>query len=111
MEDICVLLERVGLLRCSQSDTETVVKTIRDIEPRFSAFDEVKESKGKRDREKQEIFLHENRVSLEKLPLEDLNQQWLKKHLPSLKRKEDAKALSVQTFLKKDVSRIKFLEE
>ena len=62
----CVLLERVGLLRFSQSDTETVVKTIREIEPRFSAFDEVKESKGKRDRARQEIFLHENRVFLEK---------------------------------------------
>jgi len=60
MEDFCILLERVGLLRLSQADTERVVKTIRKVEPRFAGFNEVKESKGSRDRAQQEIFLHEN---------------------------------------------------
>ena len=48
MEDFCMLLERIGLLRLSQVDTERVVKTIRKVEPRFSAFNEVKEAKGAR---------------------------------------------------------------
>ena len=44
MEDFCILLERVGLLRLSQADAERVVKTIRKVEPRFASFNEVKES-------------------------------------------------------------------
>ena len=69
MEDFCILLERIGLLRLSQADTERVVKTIRKVEPRFASFNEVKESKGARDRAQQEIFLYENKVALEKLPV------------------------------------------
>ena len=60
-----MLLERVGLLRLSQADTERVVKTIRKVESRFASFNEVKESKGARDRAQQEIFLYENKVALE----------------------------------------------
>ena len=63
MEDFCVLLERVGLLRLSQADTERVVKTIRKVEPRFGLFNEVMEAKGSRDRAQQEIFLYENKVA------------------------------------------------
>ena len=47
------------------------------MEPRFASYNEVKEDKGKRDRAQQEIFLHENKVALEDLPLERLNQKWL----------------------------------
>lgn len=46
LEDFCILLERVGLLRLSQADTERVFKTIRRVEPRFAGFNEVKQSKG-----------------------------------------------------------------
>ena len=109
MEDFCILLERVGLLRLSQADTERVVKTIRKVEPRFSGFDEVKESKGARDRAQQEIFLNENKVALESLPLEDLFDQWTKSHRPSLK-KTNGKSISVETFLKKDTTTLKFME-
>ena len=42
IEDFCILLERIGLLRLSQSDTERVVKTIRKVEPRSASFNEVK---------------------------------------------------------------------
>ena len=56
MENFCILLERVGLLRLTQADTERVVKTIRRVEPQFAGFNEVKESKGARDRAQQEIF-------------------------------------------------------
>ena len=108
LEDFCVLLERVGLLRFTQADTERVVKVIRKVEPRFASYNEVKEDKGKRDRAQQEIFLHENKVALEDLPLERLNQKWLKYHLPSLKKKSDGKSKSVETFLKKDKSKAKF---
>ena len=60
------------------------MKTIREVEGRFSNYNEVNEMKGKRDRAKQEIFLHENTVRLDQLPLEDLNQFWLKNQRPSL---------------------------
>ena len=83
---------------------------IREIEPRFSQFDEMKLEQGKRDRAEQEIFLHENKVSLEALPLEELNQEWLKHHLPSLKKKKEGEALSIKSFMKKDISKVKFLE-
>ena len=108
LEDFCVLLERVGLLRFNQADTERVVKVIRKVEPRFASYNEVKEDKGKRDRAQQEIFLHENKVALEDLPLERLNQKWLKYHLPSLKKKSDGKSKSIEIFLKKDKSKAKF---
>ena len=79
------------------------------MEPRFASYNEVKEDKGKRDRAQQEIFLHENKVALEDLPLERLNQKWLPKyHLPSLKKKSDGKSKSIETFLKKDKSKAKF---
>ena len=109
MEDFCVLLERVGLLRFSQADTERVVKVIRRVEPRFASYTEVKEANGKRDRALQEIYLHENKVALEDLPLEMLNQKWLKHHLPSLKKiSEGSRSKSIETFLKKDKSKAKF---
>ena len=88
MEDFCILLERVGLLRLSQADTERVVKTIRKVEPRFASFNEVKESKGARDRAQQEIFLHGNKVALKKLPLDELFDAWSQSHLPSLKKND-----------------------
>ena len=47
-----------------QGTTERVVKTIRKIEQRFPNFNEVNEAKRKRDRAKQEIFLHENSVEI-----------------------------------------------
>ena len=109
MEDFCVLLERVGLLRFSQADTERVVKVIRKVEPRFASYTEVKEANGKRDRALQEIYLHENKVALEDLPLEMLNQKWLKHHLPSLKKiSEGSRSKSIETFLKKDKSKARF---
>ena len=61
MEDFCILLERVGLLRLSQADTERVVKTIRGVEPRFAGFNDLEECKGARDRAQQEISLYENK--------------------------------------------------
>ena len=57
MEDFCYLLERVGLLRYTQADTERVVKTVRKVEKRFNNFNEVKQAIGKRDRASQEIFI------------------------------------------------------
>ena len=108
VEDFCVLLERVGLLLFTQADTERVVKVIRKMVPRFASYNEVKEAKGYRDRAMQEIFLHENKVALEDLPLETLNQNWLKHHLPSLKKKLEGTSKSIETFLKKDKSKAKF---
>ena len=77
------LLEKFGKIRFSQADADHVVKTIRKVEPWFSSFNEVQEQAGKHDRARQEIFLHENRLSLSSLPLEDFNENWLKSHRPS----------------------------
>ncbi len=66
--------------------------------------------KGKRDRAKQEIFLHENSVRLDQLPLEELNQIWLKRHLPSVKKNGEGKQVCIDNFLKSDSSSAKFLE-
>ena len=49
----------------------------------------VEKSQGKRDRAKEEIFLRENQVPLDDLPLEGLNKEWLKTHLPALKSKSN----------------------
>ena len=75
-EDFSCLLERVGLLRLTQADTEKVVKTIRKAESRLASFNEVKDSKGVRDRAQQEIFLCENKVALQELPLDELFDMW-----------------------------------
>ena len=108
MEDFSCLLERVGLLRLTQADTERVVKTIRKIEPRFPSFNEVKEAKGARDRAQQEIFLCENKVALQELPLDALFDVWTQTHYPTLKKKA-GNSKSVETFFKKDVSSAKFM--
>lgn len=105
-----MLLERVGLILKTQADTERVVKTIREVEPRFACFNEINEAKGKRDRANQEIFLHENSVSLVNLPLEELNQVWLKKHQPSVKISSSGKKVCIQNFLDADFPTAKFLE-
>ena len=56
----------------------------------------------------QEIFLHENKVALEEIPLETLNQKWLKHHLPSLKKKSEGTSKPIETFFKKEKSKAKF---
>ena len=109
LEDFCVLLERVALLRYTQADTERVVKTIRKVEKRFSGFDEVKEASGKRDRAAQEIFIHENPVALSELPLDKLHKKWVQTHKSSLKKKNAAKASTIENFLKNDSSKARFL--
>ena len=93
----------------TQADTERVVKVIRKFEGRFANFNEVHESKGKRDRANQEIFLHENSVSLANVPLEDLNQLWLKTHLPSVKKSGKGKQVCIDNFMASDISTAKFL--
>ena len=109
MEDFCYLLERVGLVRYTQADTERVVKTVRKVEKRFNNFNEVKQAIGKRDRASQEIFIHENPIALRDLPMDNLHKKWLQAHKSSLKKNAAAKALSIQTFLRKDTSKARFL--
>ena len=53
----------------------TVVgKSFKLPEFQTTGVNEVHEMKGKRDRANQEIFLHENYVRIDQLPLEELNQ-------------------------------------
>ena len=88
----------------SQSDTERVNKTVDKIERRFTKYDETNEEQGKRDRTKEEVFLHENRIGMVDLPLEDINKLWLKKHRPTLKKKSQ-KDVSINKFMEKDSSK------
>ena len=63
---------------------------------------------GKRDRASQEIFIHENPIALRDLPMDNLHKKWLQAHKSSLKKNAAAKALSIQTFLRKDTSKARF---
>ena len=111
--DFCTILEHVGLIRFTQSDTERVVKTQRKVESRFAGYNELKEAEGKRDRAKQEIFLKENPIALRELPFEEFNLNWLKSHLPSLKNNrkyvKDVVGKSTRNFFKEDRTKAKFL--
>ena len=100
-------------MRFSQVDTERCVKTIRKIEPRFVQYNESHENLGQCDRAKQEVFIHENAVALSKLPVDKLNQNWLKHHRSSLKKdaRSNHNSITVQSFLKNDTSSLLFLEE
>ena len=107
IEDYVWVMAKIGLIRFTQSDTERVVKTVRKTETRFAGYDEVKESEGKRDRAKQEIFLRENQVPLNDLPLEELNQEWLKSHLPALKSKSK-RDVTVENYISNDTPKHQF---
>ena len=107
IEDYVWVMGKIGLIRFTQSDTERVVKTVRKTETRFAGYDEVKESNGKRDRAKEEIFLRENQVPLNDLPLEELNQAWLKKHLPALKSQSN-RDVTVENYLSSDTLKQQF---
>ena len=75
-------------------------------------YTEIQVANGKRDRAKQEIFLHENSVALSKVPLEELNQNWLNNYRSSLKRDARARpeSISIEIFLQNNTSTLKFLE-
>ena len=107
MKLIIYIIIKIGMIRFSQSNTEWVVKTIRKTDPSFTAYNEIKEKEGKRDRAGEEVFLRENRVPIGELPLEELNQEWLKTHRAALKTKSK-KDVAIQNYLKNDISKIKF---
>ena len=81
-----------------------MVKTIRETENRFAGNDEIKEREGKLDRVKKEMFLRENQVPLDELPLEALNQTWLKSHLPALKSKSKRDVV-VENYISNDTAK------
>ena len=107
IEDYVWVMAKIGLIRFTQSDTERVVKTVSKTETRFTGYDEVKESEGKRDRAKQEVFLRENQVPLTDLPLEALNKEWLKSHLPALKSKSK-RDVTVENYISNDTPKHQF---
>ena len=106
------LLSEVGLHKLSQSDTERVVKILRVVEPRFSGFDETKLQEGKRDRCMQEIFLRDNKIALAKLPLDDYEQEWRKKHLHCAKydARSRTDSVSITNYLREESSSLLFME-
>ena len=77
----------------------------------FTKYTEIQVANGKRDRAKQEIFLHKNSVALSKVPLEELNKNWLKNYRSSLKRaRAPLESISIEIFLQNNTSTLKFLE-
>ena len=68
-------------MKLGQSDTEIAVKVVRRVEPCFAGFDKVQLKEGKRDRAMQEVFICENSITIEKLPLKTFEQEWNKTHL------------------------------
>jgi len=111
--DFTYLLAEVGLHKLSQSDTERDVKIVRRVEPRFSNFNETKLKNGKRDRCMQEIFLCDNPIALNKLPLDEYEKEWRSTHFHC--GKIDARALeedvSINNFLKAESSSLLFMEK
>ena len=99
-------------MKLSQACTERVVKRIRVVKPRFAGFNETKLAKGKRDRCIQEVWLCDNAIAINKLPLGEFEQQWRRTHLPSVKKDERSKDYDVASskFLDKEVSSLLFLE-
>ena len=69
---------RVDLEKLSQACTERVVKLIRIIERRFPAFNEKDLADEKRDRCLKEVFLCDNSIALDKLPLAEYEKAWKK---------------------------------
>ena len=102
----------MGLHKLSQSDTERVVKIVRDVEPRFSGFNETKLKEGKRDRCMQEVFLCDNKIALDKLPLDDYETEWRLKHLHIGKKDSRSRPddIAISNFLKDDSSSLLFME-
>lgn len=84
----------------------------RKIEPRFAAFNELKEAEGKRDWAKQEIFSKENQISLSDLPWKSSINDGLKSHCSSLKENrkgvKDTFGSSMKNFFKKIVQKRNF---
>ena len=105
--DFTWVLSKIGLLRFTQSDTERANKTVAKIQQRFTRFNETHEEQGKCDRTKEEVFLYENRIAMDELPLEDINRLWLKTHRSVLKKKSE-RDVSIDRFLEKDSSKHKF---
>ena len=97
MTDFAWVLSKIGLVRFTQSDTERVNKTVNKIEQRFTKFNETQDETGKRDRTKEEVFLHENYRAMRQLPLEEVNKVWRKMHRVSLLKKS-TKDVSVMPF-------------
>ena len=83
------LLSRVGIEKLSQACTERIVKLLRKIEPRFAGFNETKLALGKRDRCAQEVFLCDNKIALNKLPLRSYERFWNKSVVKIDRRSRD----------------------
>ena len=100
-------------MKLGQSDTERAVKVVRRVEPRFAGFDEVQLKEGKRDRAMQEVFICENSIAFDRLPLKKFEQEWNKTHLSAWKKDSRARPddVSITNFLRKEVSNLLFLEK
>ena len=106
------LLAKVAVVKLSQACTERVVKKIRVVEPRFAGFNETKLANGKRDRCMQEVWLCDNSIAIDKLPLREFEQEWRRTHLASIKKDKRSKDydVAISNFLDKEVSSLLFLE-
>ena len=99
-------------LDCTNSPNLILNVIILQVVDSFSGFDETKLREGKRDRCIQEIFLRDNKIALAKLPLDDYEQEWRKKHLHSAKKDARSRTDSVviNNYLREESSSLLFME-
>ena len=61
----------------------------------------------------QEIFLRDNKIVLDKLPLDDYEQKWRKKHLHSAKKDARSRtdSVSITNYLREESSTLLFMQK
>ena len=113
MRDFTYLLSKVGVTKLSQGCTERVVKLVREIEPRFSGYNETDLAEGKRDRCQQEIFLCDNSIAIDKLPLDEYETEWMKNHRSAAKidNRSRIESVAIGNYLKSESSKLLFMEK
>ena len=89
------------------------MKVVRRIEPRFAGFDEVKLNEGKKDRAMQEVFICENSIAIDKLPIKEFEEERNRTHFSTWKKDSRAREddVSISNYLKKDISSLLFFTE
>ena len=87
--DVIEMTEIAVVINSTQANTERTVKVLGDLaNHRFEgAFNEIKESAGKRDRVEQETIIKKLDIPLENLPHKKLKKEFYRRHLAAIQKK------------------------
>ena len=113
LRDFTYLLSKVGITKLSQACTERVVKLIRQIEPHYAGYYETGLAQGKRDRCMQEVFLCDNSIAIDKLPLDEYEKEWMKNHRSAAKidNRSRIDSVAISNYLNSESSKLLFMEK